>query len=81
VAGLRKDQGMSNSMDMQKAIMDVDDPINGVTSVKFIGRGTTNLPAGAVGKVVKINQRTARVDFGEYGSSWYVDASLLEAVS
>lgn len=50
-------------------------------SVRFTGRGSPRLPTGALGHVRKVNQRTASVDFGTYGASWRVDASLLEAVS
>ena len=46
--------------------------------VRFTGGDGRKLPKGAEGQVRKVNQRTVSVDFGIYGHSWRVDASLLE---
>ena len=48
-------------------------------SVMFTGEGSFRLPRGTIGRVRKVNQRTVSADFGTFGGSWRVDASLLDA--
>ena len=46
-------------------------------SVKFTGDTSNKLPKGAEGVVIRVNERTVAVEFGEFGR-WRVDAALLE---
>ena len=50
-------------------------------SVRFTGEGSFRLPKETVGRVRKVNQRTVSVDFGTFGGSWRVDASLLDVIA
>ncbi|OGV70361.1 MAG: hypothetical protein A2283_14020 [Lentisphaerae bacterium RIFOXYA12_FULL_48_11] len=47
---------------------------------RFIGRGSSRLPHAAEGTILKINQRSVCVDFGQYGNRWRVDASFLAPI-
>jgi len=55
--------------------------LTGTRKARFIGRGSSRLPHGAEGTILKINQRSVCVDFGQYGNRWRVDAALLEAMA